>query len=128
MYSTLDVTRLPPKHSCPKFIIAVEPCLIQSSSSVKHVILSFDWFDLGRVCAILESSLCVLLQELRHLMLQYGGVFENYFRRDLVTHIICSTLPDSKIKNPRCVTIHNDTASLSSSDWNLASICTCDVF
>uniref|UniRef100_A0A7I4CIB7 DNA repair protein REV1 n=1 Tax=Physcomitrium patens TaxID=3218 RepID=A0A7I4CIB7_PHYPA len=40
-------------------------------------------------------------QELRHLMLQYGGVFENYFRRELVTHIICSTLPDSKIKNPR---------------------------
>ena len=41
-------------------------------------------------------------------MLQYGGVFENYFRRDLVTHIICSTLPDSKIKNPRCVIVHNE--------------------
>ncbi|KAH9564768.1 hypothetical protein CY35_04G041900 [Sphagnum magellanicum] len=40
-------------------------------------------------------------QELRHLMLRYGGIFENYFRRDLVTHIICCTLPDSKIKDPR---------------------------
>jgi hypothetical protein len=57
-------------------------------------------------------------------MLQFGGVFENYFRRDLVTHIICSTLPDSKIKNPRCVTVHNGTLSLKFSCWNAAVILT----
>ncbi|KAK9165851.1 hypothetical protein Scep_001042 [Stephania cephalantha] len=40
-------------------------------------------------------------QELRGLMLKYGGRFENYFSRHRVTHIICSNLPDSKIKNLR---------------------------
>ncbi|XP_051132548.1 DNA repair protein REV1 isoform X2 [Andrographis paniculata] len=40
-------------------------------------------------------------QELRSYMLKYGGRFENYFSRHLVTHIICSNLPDSKIKNLR---------------------------
>lgn len=40
-------------------------------------------------------------QELRTLMMKHGGTFENYFRRDHVTHVICSTLPDSKIKDPR---------------------------
>lgn len=40
-------------------------------------------------------------QELRTLMLKHGGTFENYFCRDLVTHIICSTLPDSKIRDHR---------------------------
>ncbi|KAL6514610.1 hypothetical protein OROGR_020189 [Orobanche gracilis] len=40
-------------------------------------------------------------QELRGYMLKYGGKFENYFSRKRVTHIICSNLPDSKIKNLR---------------------------
>ncbi|XP_022735797.1 DNA repair protein REV1 isoform X3 [Durio zibethinus] len=40
-------------------------------------------------------------QELRQYMLNYGGRFENYFSRHRVTHIICSNLPDSKIKNRR---------------------------
>ncbi|KAK9163787.1 hypothetical protein Syun_004689 [Stephania yunnanensis] len=40
-------------------------------------------------------------QELRGLMLKHGGRFENYFSRHRVTHIICSNLPDSKIKNLR---------------------------
>ncbi|KAE8698588.1 DNA repair protein REV1 [Hibiscus syriacus] len=40
-------------------------------------------------------------QELRQYMLNYGGRFENYFSRHRVTHIICSNLPDSKIKNLR---------------------------
>lgn len=34
-------------------------------------------------------------------MLKYGGRFENYFSRHRVTHIICSNLPDSKVKNLR---------------------------
>ncbi|XP_057545804.1 DNA repair protein REV1 isoform X3 [Amaranthus tricolor] len=40
-------------------------------------------------------------QELRAYMLKHGGRFENYFSRRRVTHIICSNLPDSKIKNLR---------------------------
>ncbi|KAL3677374.1 hypothetical protein R1sor_027322 [Riccia sorocarpa] len=40
-------------------------------------------------------------QELRLIMMNNGGVFENYFSRQTVTHIICSTLPDNKIMNPR---------------------------
>ncbi|KAI3413115.1 uncharacterized protein J3R85_016475 [Psidium guajava] len=40
-------------------------------------------------------------QELRGYMSKYGGRFENYFSRHHVTHIICSNLPDSKIKNLR---------------------------
>ncbi|XP_073119106.1 DNA repair protein REV1 [Henckelia pumila] len=40
-------------------------------------------------------------QELRGYMLKYGGRFENYFSRHHVTHIICSNLPNSKIKNLR---------------------------
>eukprot|EP00249_Psilotum_nudum_P030962 c44278_g1_i1 orf=1-540(-) len=40
-------------------------------------------------------------QELRSLMVKHGGRFENYFSKDYVTHIICSTLPDSKFNNPR---------------------------
>ena len=35
--------------------------------------------------------------------MRHGGRFENYFSRDRVTHIICSNLPDSKIKNLRFV-------------------------
>ncbi|XP_014520842.1 DNA repair protein REV1 isoform X2 [Vigna radiata var. radiata] len=40
-------------------------------------------------------------QELRSYMLKNGGRFENYFSRHRVTHIICSNLPDSKVKNLR---------------------------
>ncbi|KAL9244951.1 hypothetical protein vseg_018664 [Gypsophila vaccaria] len=40
-------------------------------------------------------------QELRQYMLKHGGRFENYFSRRRVTHIICSNLPASKIKNLR---------------------------
>ncbi|KAA8536246.1 hypothetical protein F0562_028724 [Nyssa sinensis] len=40
-------------------------------------------------------------QELRGYMLKFGGRFVNYFSRHRVTHIICSNLPDSKIKNLR---------------------------
>lgn len=40
-------------------------------------------------------------QELRGYMMRHGGHFENYFSRHRVTHIICSNLPDSKIKNLR---------------------------
>ncbi|KAI7992948.1 DNA repair protein REV1 [Camellia lanceoleosa] len=40
-------------------------------------------------------------QELRSYMLRHGGRLENYFSRHRVTHIICSNLPDSKIKNLR---------------------------
>ncbi|KAG7612131.1 UmuC domain [Arabidopsis suecica] len=40
-------------------------------------------------------------QELKGYMMKYGGRFENYFSRRSVTHIICSNLPDSKVKNLR---------------------------
>lgn len=42
-----------------------------------------------------------MLQELRGYMLKHGGRFENYFSRHRITHIICSNLPDCKIKNLR---------------------------
>jgi hypothetical protein len=44
-----------------------------------------------------------LFQELRGYMLNYGGRYENYFSRHRVTHIICSNLPDSKVKNLRFI-------------------------
>lgn len=37
--------------------------------------------------------------------MKYGGRFENYFSRRSVTHIICSNLPDSKVKNLRLVVL-----------------------
>ncbi|CAA7409746.1 unnamed protein product [Spirodela intermedia] len=40
-------------------------------------------------------------QELRACMLKHGGRFENYFSRQTVTHIVCSHLPESKMKNLR---------------------------
>ncbi|KAL4443032.1 hypothetical protein ABPG77_008523 [Micractinium sp. CCAP 211/92] len=36
--------------------------------------------------------------ELRQLMAVHGGSFQNYFARDVVTHIVCSNLPDAKVK------------------------------
>lgn len=41
---------------------------------------------------------CRMLQELKILMAQHGGVFENYYHRSTVTHIICSNLTDQKVK------------------------------
>ncbi|KAG0470294.1 hypothetical protein HPP92_016994 [Vanilla planifolia] len=38
-------------------------------------------------------------QELKGYMLRHGGRFENYFSSQRVTHIICSNLPDSKMRN-----------------------------
>ncbi|KAG1358964.1 DNA repair protein REV1 [Cocos nucifera] len=40
-------------------------------------------------------------QELKAYMLKHGGRFENYFSTCTVTHIICSHLPDSKMRNFR---------------------------
>ncbi|GAV62320.1 LOW QUALITY PROTEIN: BRCT domain-containing protein/IMS domain-containing protein/IMS_C domain-containing protein [Cephalotus follicularis] len=40
-------------------------------------------------------------QELRGYMLKHGGHFENYFSSHCVTHIICSNLSQSKMKNLR---------------------------
>jgi len=36
-------------------------------------------------------------------MLNNGGRFVNYFSRHTVTHIVCTNLPDSKMKNLRYV-------------------------
>ncbi|CAD6338550.1 unnamed protein product [Miscanthus lutarioriparius] len=40
-------------------------------------------------------------QELKEIMLNNGGRFVNYFSRHTVTHVVCSNLPDSKMKNLR---------------------------
>ncbi|TVU08622.1 hypothetical protein EJB05_42031, partial [Eragrostis curvula] len=40
-------------------------------------------------------------QELKEIMLNNGGRFVNYFSRHTVTHIVCTHLPDSKMKNLR---------------------------
>ncbi|XP_062234274.1 DNA repair protein REV1 isoform X2 [Phragmites australis] len=40
-------------------------------------------------------------QELKEIMLNNGGRFVNYFSRHTVTHIVCSHLPDSKMRNLR---------------------------
>ncbi|KAG6474677.1 hypothetical protein ZIOFF_068615 [Zingiber officinale] len=40
-------------------------------------------------------------QDLRACMMTHGGRYENYFSRRSVTHIICSHLPDSKMRNFR---------------------------
>ncbi|PIN17326.1 Translesion DNA polymerase - REV1 deoxycytidyl transferase [Handroanthus impetiginosus] len=54
-----------------------------------------------RVSIFVDGYTIPSSQELRGYMLKYGGRFENYFSRHRVTHIICSNLPDSKIKNLR---------------------------
>ena len=36
--------------------------------------------------------------ELKNMMAQYGGEFHNYYSRSSVTHIVCSNLPDAKVK------------------------------
>jgi len=60
-----------------------------------------------------DGSLCQLFQgvsifvngytepshsELKNIMAQYGGEFHNYYSRSSVTHIVCSNLPDAKVK------------------------------
>jgi len=45
-----------------------------------------------------RSRSSVLVQELRQLMATHGGNFEVYYSRQRVTHIICSNLPNAKIK------------------------------
>jgi len=35
---------------------------------------------------------------LKQMMAQYGGSFQNYYSRSTVTHIVCSNLPDAKVK------------------------------
>ncbi|KAL6873814.1 hypothetical protein ACP4OV_013896 [Aristida adscensionis] len=42
-----------------------------------------------------------LITELKEIMLNNGGRFVNYFSRHTVTHIVCSHLPDSKMRNLR---------------------------
>lgn len=37
-------------------------------------------------------------EELKQLMALHGGRFETYYYRDRVTHIVCSNLPDTKLK------------------------------
>jgi len=37
-------------------------------------------------------------QELKQIMALHGGRFETYYHRSRVTHIICSNLPDTKLK------------------------------
>jgi len=36
--------------------------------------------------------------ELKQLMALHGGRFETYYHRGRVTHIVCSNLPDTKLK------------------------------
>lgn len=38
------------------------------------------------------------LQDLKHLMAAHGGRFANYYSKDVVTHIVCDNLPDTKLK------------------------------
>lgn len=37
--------------------------------------------------------------ELKQIMATHGGRFENYYSRSTVTHIICTNLPDAKVKH-----------------------------
>lgn len=39
-----------------------------------------------------------VIQELRQIMAANGGTFEVYYYKHRVTHIICSNLPNAKIK------------------------------
>lgn len=48
---------------------------------------------------IIGFKLSLVLQELKQIMAQHGGMFINYYSRDRVSHIICSNLPDAKVKH-----------------------------
>lgn len=65
---------------------------------INTLIFSYGWLGCFS-CSLLMST--ISFQELRGYMLKHGGHFENYFSRRRVTHIICSNLPDSKVKNLR---------------------------
>eukprot|EP00268_Persea_americana_P055510 TRINITY_DN6459_c0_g3_i1.p1 TRINITY_DN6459_c0_g3~~TRINITY_DN6459_c0_g3_i1.p1 ORF type:complete len:375 (+),score=68.05 TRINITY_DN6459_c0_g3_i1:165-1289(+) len=70
-----------------------------SKSSLGH---SSGRADLFRGIAIFVDGFTIpSSQELRGYMLKQGGRFENYFSRNHVTHIVCSNLADSKIRNLR---------------------------
>lgn len=68
-----------------------------------------------------------MFQELRGYMLKYGGRFENYFSRHRVTHIICTNLPDSKVKNLRFVFMSLTKLRFESYSWVLLKFNCCMV-
>ncbi|KAF3624885.1 DNA repair protein REV1 [Capsicum annuum] len=76
-----------------QFVAEASSTSLSGSSSSKPIFLGVSIFVDGYT---VPSS-----QELRGYMLKHGGRFENYFSRRRVTHIICSNLPDSKLKNLR---------------------------
>lgn len=53
---------------------------------------------LERVIMMIRPTVAHVLQELRQIMAVHGGNFEVYYSRQQVTHIICSNLPNAKIK------------------------------
>jgi len=67
------------------------------SSQVRSLPYFFPFSSLN--CSIFNKQ--HMFQELRGCMLKYGGRFENYFSRHRVTHIICTNLPHTKLKNLR---------------------------
>ncbi|CAA0830956.1 DNA repair protein REV1, partial [Striga hermonthica] len=72
-----------------------------AASSSSHSAPSSEISIFNEVSIFVDGYTVPSSQELRGYMLKYGGRFENYFSRKCVTHIICSNLPDSKIKNLR---------------------------
>ena len=46
----------------------------------------------------IDTGWCAVPQELKQIMAENGGRFENYYCR-AVTHIVCTNLPDSKVKH-----------------------------
>ncbi|XP_059591918.1 DNA repair protein REV1 isoform X4 [Vitis vinifera] len=71
------------------------------ASSSSHSALSSGKPIFHGVSVFVDGFTIPSSQELRGYMMRHGGHFENYFSRHRVTHIICSNLPDSKIKNLR---------------------------
>ncbi|EMS65069.1 DNA repair protein REV1 [Triticum urartu] len=53
------------------------------------------------VCIFVDGFTVPSSQELKEIMLNNGGRFVNYFSRHTVTHIICTHLPESKMRNMR---------------------------
>ena len=50
------------------------------------------------VCLHVNGNTRPNAQELKILMLQHGGMIENYYRSSVVTHIVATNLPDVKLK------------------------------
>jgi hypothetical protein len=67
-------------------------CLWPSRARVRTRLTGSARVRITACCAALSC------QELRQIMLQHGGRYENYMYRDVVTHIICANLPDTKLK------------------------------